>query len=96
MMFGQPMTGTEQRLRRHRLTRPGERIGAYRARRVWAIVPRYGTGPDDRWTLIGTPVPAADNLAAAFEDGQYPTIAAAREALKDAARADDGTHENLI
>lgn len=62
-------------------------------KRTWEILPRIGTGPDDRWTVIGTPIPAQNNPAAAYEDGQYPTIAAARDALILCVAADDGTHE---
>jgi hypothetical protein len=79
------MTGTEQTLRRRRV---------YQGRhRRWEIIPRYGTGPDDRWTVIGSPIPGASNPARVYEDGQYPTIAVAKKALTMCRNVDDGTHE---
>jgi hypothetical protein len=86
------MTGyTEevQPLRRVRVTK-----GKHR---TWEILPRIGSCPDaphyDRWTVIGTPIPAPGNPCASTEDGQFPTIAAARAALAECERLDDGTHE---
>jgi len=82
-------TGTEQALRRKRVT-----VGRHR---TWEILPRIGTSPDapffDRWTVIGTPIPGDGNPAGEIEDGQFPTIAAARAALAECERLDDGTHQ---
>ena len=61
--------------------------------RQWRIVARYGTADTDRWTLIGTPIPGADNPAACIEDGQFATLNEAREALREAEKIDNGEHE---
>lgn len=79
-------TGEEQTLRRTRVS-----YGEYR---FWYIAPRYGTGPDDRWTLLASPLPAEDNPASAYEDGQYATISDARAAREIAEALDDGTHDD--
>lgn len=78
------LTGTEQTLRRKRTTH-----GQYRR---WEVLPRYGTARSDRWTVIGTPIPADTNPATDYEDGQFPTLTAAYQALAEAERTDDGTH----
>lgn len=62
------------------------------AHREWEIRARYGTAESDRWTLIATPIPAADNPAAAFENGQFADLEEARRALAIAELKDDGTH----
>jgi hypothetical protein len=83
-------TGEGQTLRRKRTTK-----GKHR---TWEILPRIGTCPDapffDRWTIKGTPIPGDGNPAAEIEDGQFPTIAAARAALAECIRIDDGTHQS--
>jgi hypothetical protein len=61
--------------------------------RTWEILPRYGTGPDDRWTVIGNPIPSQNNPCASTEDGQFPDLAAARWALDECERLDDGSHD---
>lgn len=80
------MTGSEQTLRR------SERMtdGRYR---VWYIVPRYGTADSDRWTVIGEPIPGEGNPAAEIEDGQFPDLTSAKEALALCELFDDGTHQ---
>lgn len=62
------------------------------AHREWELRARYGTAESDRWTLIGSPIPAQDNPAAAYEDGQYSSLEMARQAQIVAERVDDGTH----
>jgi len=79
------MTGTEQTLRRTRITK-----GKHR---TWQILPRYGTAESDRWTVVGTPIPAADNPCRDYEDGQFPDLATAHDVLETCLRLDDGTHE---
>lgn len=76
-------TGTEQTLRRKRTMR-----GQYRR---WEVLPRYGTARSDRWTVIGTPIPADTNPATDYEDGQFPSLAVAYQALAAAEHIDDGT-----
>lgn len=60
--------------------------------RQWELRARYGTAESDRWTLIGSPIPAPDNPAAAYEDGQYSSLEMVRQAQLVAERVDDGTH----
>ena len=60
--------------------------------RTWQITDRLGTGPDDRWTVLGYPAPGGDNPAASYEDGQYPDLASAYGALSLAESLDDGSH----
>ncbi len=62
------------------------------AHREWELRARYGTAESDRWTLIGSPIPAQNNPAAAYEDGQYSSLEMARQAQIVAERVDDGTH----
>jgi len=79
------MTGTDQTLRRERVKQ-----GRWR---TWRILPRYGTGNEDRWTLIATPAPAVGNPAATYEDGQYATLVGAWTALGRAEEIDNGKSE---
>lgn len=78
------LSGENQRLRRRR-----ER---HTSMRTWRILPRYGTGEDDRWTIEGTPAPGPDNPAAVLEDGQFARLAVAYAALDRCLMLDDGTH----
>ena len=78
-------TGEDMKLRRKReVTTPFRR---------WEILPRYGSAESDRWTIIGTPAPGPSNPARDYEDGQYPSLAAAYDALNQCLTHDDGTHE---
>lgn len=77
------MTGTEQSVRRKRVT--------VTEHRTWEILPRYGTAESDRWTVIGTPPPGEEECAC-IEDGQFSSLKAARHALAECIRLDDGTH----
>lgn len=80
------MTGVDQTLRRERVV-----VSPFR---TWRIVPRYGTAESDRWTIIGSPIPALSNPAADYEDGQFSTLQDATEALATAMTCDNGTHES--
>ena len=60
--------------------------------RTWRIVPREGSREDDRWTLLGSPIPSPGNPAAPYDDGQFPTLTDARIAMHTAEAVDDGTH----
>ena len=79
------MTGASQSLRRPERATSGKH-------RVWYVMPRYGTAESDRWTFVGVPIPGDANPATDYENGQYPSLAAAREALASAEAVDDGTH----
>lgn len=70
-----------------------EHMRAYGTHRTWSIVPRVGTGPDDKWTILASPVPGAENPAAAYDDGQYSSQRDALMAVGQAERSDDGTNE---
>ena len=72
-----------------RATVAAELAGRHRA---WRIVPRKGSREDDRWTLLGSPIPAPENPAAPYDDGQFPTLTDARIAMHTAEVVDDGTH----
>jgi len=60
--------------------------------RVWRVQPRTGTGPEDRYTLLGNPIPSDANPAASIEDGQFSSWRHAIEAAAEADSIDDGTH----
>jgi hypothetical protein len=61
--------------------------------RSWTIRPRIGTGPEDRYTLLGAPIPGDGNPAEVYEDGEFSSWQQALEALLVAERVDDGTHQ---
>lgn len=60
--------------------------------RKWEIRARYGTAESDRWTILATPLPGADNPAGVYENGQFADLEEARRALAIAELKDDGTH----
>lgn len=79
------LTGSEQTLRRERVT-----VGKHR---TWRILPRYGTAESDRWTVIGTPIPGGDNPCADYEDGQFPSLMVAKRVLATCLELDNGSHQ---
>lgn len=62
--------------------------------RVWCLMERQGTATQDKFTVLGLPIPGDANPALDYEDGQFPDMNAAYDALLLAEEKDDGTHQN--
>lgn len=60
--------------------------------RTWTLMERQGTALSDQFTILSTPIPGGDNPAGDYEDGQYPSISHAYDALLIAEAQDTGTH----
>lgn len=60
--------------------------------RTWTIMERQGTALFDQFTILSSPIPAEDNEAGQYEDGQYPDMNSAYEALLIAENMDNGSH----
>lgn len=76
-------------------TRPGApRLRWQGKHRTWCLMERQGTAVQDKFTVLGLPIPGDGNPALDYEDGQYPDMNAAYDALLLAEEKDDGTHLN--